>query len=356
VNRRVQAVGVVGQHKNRVQIELRHPSQIRVLPAEEKAKHIHSDEHSLDALTQLYQTEAAARQTTAARKASIAGTQRPDLDGRPVSSGKADSGDIDKESISILNALYGSGPTGASRSPSTHPAPRPAGSSTRTSGGRPSASGQSAPKPAGPPSKSPTSGARRASSALVFLAVAALVILATLVGLLNSLSTTQKAQPMIVGTITAIRTEVPTSTVVPSPTAVPSSEPTAPPELTVVPVPTADVSGCTLEAVFQADITIPDDSQVQAGEVFTKTWLIRNAGTCAWGPAYRFVYVQGEKMNGSDSVPVSRTAPGEATEISVVMVGPEEPGQHRGYWRMCVNGSEFFGDRLYVQVRVVDQR
>jgi hypothetical protein len=114
--------------------------------------------------------------------------------------------------------------------------------------------------------------------------------------------------------------------------------------------PTADIEGCALGAVFQADVTIPDNTEFAPGEAFTKTWRVRNTGTCAWGPGYRVTFVGSDQMGGPDSAGVAVTEPGEEAEISVGLVAPEEPGRFRGDWQLCVNEEECFGDKLYVQI------
>lgn len=128
----------------------------------------------------------------------------------------------------------------------------------------------------------------------------------------------------------------------------PEAEATATPE--PLAEPTVDVSGCTLGAVFQADVTVPDNTRIEAGQPFTKTWLIRNTGTCEWGAGYRFTFVDGAQMGGPDWVDVPETPAGESAEISVGLVAPLEAGQYRGNWRMCVNESQCFGDSVYLQI------
>lgn len=44
--------------------------------------------------------------------------------------------------------------------------------------------------------------------------------------------------------------------------------------------------GCTDQAAFVADVTIPDNTVIQAGTKFTKTWRLRNVGTCTWSQRY----------------------------------------------------------------------
>jgi hypothetical protein len=127
----------------------------------------------------------------------------------------------------------------------------------------------------------------------------------------------------------------------------PSAEPTSTPS---PPEPTVDVSDCTLGATFQADITIPDNTPVEAGQSFVKTWRVRNTGTCDWGPGYRLTFIDGEQMGGAKPASVPDTPAGESAEVSIELVAPVERGQHRGSWQMCVNETECFGDALYVQI------
>jgi hypothetical protein len=135
-----------------------------------------------------------------------------------------------------------------------------------------------------------------------------------------------------------------------SSTTEPAPEATITPKPTATPGPTVDVSGCTLGAAFQADVTIPDNTGVEAGRSFIKTWRIRNTGTCDWGAGYRLTFVDGNQMGGPDAVDVPETTAGENAEISVELVAPIEEGQHRGYWQVCVNESQRFGERIYVQI------
>ena len=136
----------------------------------------------------------------------------------------------------------------------------------------------------------------------------------------------------------------------------PYAPPIAPrPAATTLPFePTVDVSGCTLGAVFEADVTIPDGSRIPVLERFTKTWRIRNAGTCDWGRGYALTFVDGDQMGGPDSVDVPPALPGESTEVSVLLVAPAGAGASRGYWQICVNTTECFGDRVYVDIVAYD--
>jgi hypothetical protein len=122
------------------------------------------------------------------------------------------------------------------------------------------------------------------------------------------------------------------------------------PLATATPEPVVDTTDCTLGAVFHADVTIPDSTRIGGGEVFTKTWQLRNTGSCPWGPGYRLTFIDGDRMDALASVPVPATAPGETAVVSVLMIAPQADGQFRGYWQVCVNETDCFGERVYVQI------
>lgn len=87
--------------------------------------------------------------------------------------------------------------------------------------------------------------------------------------------------------------------------------------------------GCTNAGTFVADITIPDETSVAAGSVFTKTWRIANTGTCIWGPDYRLTYYSDERMSAPESMSIGAANPGENVDISVNLTAPNSPGRHQ---------------------------
>jgi len=63
------------------------------------------------------------------------------------------------------------------------------------------------------------------------------------------------------------------------------------------------------------DVTIPDETHAYPGQPFTKTWRMKNVGTCTWTEAYGFALFSGEEMGVADSVRLPKTvAPGEKME------------------------------------------
>ena len=139
-------------------------------------------------------------------------------------------------------------------------------------------------------------------------------------------SPVETVAPAIIETETraATATEAPTATETPSAQA--SVTPT--PE---TPIPT-NSPDCTNKAAFVADVTIADGDIVPASTNFTKTWRVRNTGTCIWGPDYTVTHYSEERMFAPPSVPLSVTFPEETADISMDLTAPNTDGNHRGYF------------------------
>lgn len=103
---------------------------------------------------------------------------------------------------------------------------------------------------------------------------------------------------------------------------------------------------------FVSDVTVPDNAPMNPGQSFTKTWKVRNSGSCAWDAGFKFVFTGGEAMGGATYTLPSSVAPGAIVDISVDMVAPNTPGTIRGNWRMSTVSGQFFGDEVYVQIVV----
>lgn len=128
--------------------------------------------------------------------------------------------------------------------------------------------------------------------------------------------------------ITPIVIWIPTATPIP---------PTAPPAPTAVPVP------CN-RATFVRDVTVLDGSTFPPGAVFTKTWRLKNSGTCSWGLNYELVFTGGSRMQKYNSVPLLEIVPPGATvDMSVELVAPSKQGHYRGYWMLSNAQAQTFG-------------
>jgi hypothetical protein len=139
------------------------------------------------------------------------------------------------------------------------------------------------------------------------------------------------------------------------PTATQSSSPTQ------ASSPTTDPSsGLKDEATFGGDVTIPDYSQIEAGEEFTKTWRLQNSGESTWTTDYSLVFKEGDQMGGPESVSLlDEVPPGELVDISVDLIAPDNPGTYTGFWVLHDADREPFGVdedsefTVFVIIRVV---
>jgi hypothetical protein len=162
-------------------------------------------------------------------------------------------------------------------------------------------------------------------------------------------------------TVSAVLTAAVTATA-PIPTDTPTPQPTATaaptntqsaPNTPVVSVSTATTVACN-RLQFVSDITIPDGTSFDPGESFTKTWRLKNVGSCTWTTNYKAVFVSGNKMSAPSSVNLPKNvAPGETVDISVDMVAPGDTGEYTGYWTLADDsGANFSTSQYYVVIKV----
>lgn len=155
-------------------------------------------------------------------------------------------------------------------------------------------------------------------------------------------------------TLTALAqpSETPTST--PAPTLPPLATSTlgTPFSGTTPGVPVSGGTGSCYALTFVKDISIPDNTQMDPGETFTKTWQVLNSGSCAWDAGFKFQNTGGNAM-GATALALPSAVPSGATfDLSVPMTAPNASGTVRGNWRMSTAGGEFFGDEVFVVIVV----
>lgn len=153
--------------------------------------------------------------------------------------------------------------------------------------------------------------------------------------------------------------------------ATPFNTPTLPPPPatnTVAPptaaIPSATVAASLPSATPVCDLaqfiseTIPDGTNFSAGDNFTKTWRMKNAGNCTWS-GYSLVFDSGEAMSGVSPIAIGTVAPGQEVDLSVNLKAPATNGTYRGYWRIRnasgvlipVQGG-YQGRSFFVEIRV----
>lgn len=120
----------------------------------------------------------------------------------------------------------------------------------------------------------------------------------------------------------------------------PTATPTNTPGSVTVTVPP---SSCD-RAQFIADVTYPDGSIVAPGQTFTKTWSLKNVGTCPWTTSYQLVFFSGEQMGGPTSAPFVENVPvGSTAKFSINLTAPSTAGSHLGYWMFKNANGALFG-------------
>ena len=90
---------------------------------------------------------------------------------------------------------------------------------------------------------------------------------------------------------------------------------------------------CKVVAVLIEDVTIPDGTQISAGKSFTKTWKLKNTGTCPW-TGYTLAFASGDRMSAPDSAPVPQTLSGATVDVSVELVAPTADGTYTGFFEL----------------------
>lgn len=156
------------------------------------------------------------------------------------------------------------------------------------------------------------------------------------------------------------------------PTCPPPETPTPAPEeeepllfdpltMTITPIGEHTEAGCyNLE--FLGDKTIPPETKMRPGRKFTKTWLVRNGGTCTWTTQFSLVNTGGNDFGERNAFPFTQVIePGQTSEISVELTAPKTLGTYYGYWliRSPYGNSFGYGNQqelaLGVRINVVNE-
>lgn len=142
------------------------------------------------------------------------------------------------------------------------------------------------------------------------------------------------------------------------PDAPPTDTPTPTNTPTVTPTPTEDIP-CN-RVSFVKDVTVPDGKEYAPNTNFTKTWRLKNTGSCNWNNDYDLVFSSGDKMNGGDVVDITigSVAPGDTVDISVDLKSPSSAGTYKGNWKLRSDDNQVFGlndsgNPFYVEIKVV---
>ena len=134
-----------------------------------------------------------------------------------------------------------------------------------------------------------------------------------------------------------------------------------PPSATLPPTATASATPLCDLAQFVSDVTIPDGTEVLPDQAFTKTWRLRNMGTCTWTTGYQLIFGSGELLGGPAAQPLAgNVPPGQEVDLGIALKAPLNPGTYRGYWRLRNSAgvlmpvlSGYQGTSFFVEIKVV---
>ncbi|HEX7542303.1 MAG TPA: NBR1-Ig-like domain-containing protein [Anaerolineales bacterium] len=136
----------------------------------------------------------------------------------------------------------------------------------------------------------------------------------------------------------------PTSTVTPFPTNTPLPTNTALNTPTKTPIP------CNLATWDPATIdqSVPDNTKMAPNQVFSKTWRIRNVGTCSWNSSYLLIFDHGDGLGVTAGYTQQLTTgivnPSQEVDLIVNnLKAPAVPGTYTSYWRIRDPGGVAFG-------------
>ncbi len=164
------------------------------------------------------------------------------------------------------------------------------------------------------------------------------VVVQSLIAQLTSVAVQQQA---------TVTPQEPTQTQVP-----PTATPLPPTETATVSMPThtsipptaTNTPSICYWAQFIKDVTIPDGSDITAGTAFTKTWRLKNIGTCTWTTDFDLVFVSGDAMGAPAVVDLTAAvAPGSTVDLSVQMTAPAKAGSYTGNWQLRSSNGVVFG-------------
>lgn len=164
--------------------------------------------------------------------------------------------------------------------------------------------------------------------------------------------------PTLLPTATLLNTPlggIPTLTLQPgAPTLVPPLTP-----VTVGGTPTGPICDAM---TFGSDITIPDNSTMEAGVNFEKVWRVYNTGVCTWDTGYVLVPIGSNSTRPGDTNPLDTpnpawklntlVEPGGVIDIGVKLTAPVQAGEYETHYKLMNDRGVYFGSILSVYINV----
>lgn len=130
------------------------------------------------------------------------------------------------------------------------------------------------------------------------------------------------------------------------------------------PTATTGQSSSANAACYRANFeteTIPDGTQFYPDKIFTKTWRLKNIGSCTWSLNFSLIWVNGDLLDAKSVVPLTdvEIRPGEYVTAAVEMQAPSKPGFYKGNWMIRSDDGVIFGTdadgkgTVWVEIEVI---
>jgi hypothetical protein len=136
-----------------------------------------------------------------------------------------------------------------------------------------------------------------------------------------------------------------------SPTVLAITTTNTPQPALITPIATA-APACTDNLTFQEDLTIPDGTLVNPGEVLDKRWQVLNSGTCNWDASYRLELLSGPVLGANSVQALYPARSGTEAEIRILFTASAEAGVYQSAWQAVDPRGNRFGDPIYIQIVV----
>jgi len=132
------------------------------------------------------------------------------------------------------------------------------------------------------------------------------------------------------------------------------------------------ISSCD-KLILVEDVTVPDGTTLQTGEIFVKSWRITNGGECDWEDDVNLAYYGGDSFSvptlvkpyfmpitnapqpqiGSWSPKRFKIEPGQTVDLVLLFRAPDQPGSHVSYWSLVRENGERIDPFIWVAISVV---
>lgn len=111
-------------------------------------------------------------------------------------------------------------------------------------------------------------------------------------------------------------------------------------------------------ALLIEDVPINKGVEVYPNEAVSKTWIIKNTGSCHWTREYDIVFVGGEAMEFSNKkqLSIGVVKPGQNVTVTVIFKAPTSPGLYSSEFMLRNAEGEFIDientNKLFVEIMV----